>query len=578
MFDVSWTDPGAETVGERRRRKERTADKTSQGSRRSSLTSTSTGSGASSKTQSASRSGWGIFGGGSSSSKKSSTKDKDSSISQSKPRSSKAPKEPLVLSAYSEPHRKGPQQTITRIHEHPDELHDYDAPESVAGTVRTYPSTYADSTFSAPAFRSSVADSWGSVSEESTKNYDNLFSTPHPGTLYEDDPDLHSLMDEVTLSPKRDTSDSSFRNRYTTDRRKSPLLPGHQYGQSQLPPRAPSPTNRPLPQPPQPENAAMQQRIRRMEAASPKIVLERLKEEWDDITDDAIYNELELEKHLWMLVGLRVLQRNATAGDANKSVKSQERPGSQAGKALSLYESTACANYLSTTKSQTHHLSLNPITLEQSSHLRVLIVTTPVSNLPYAPSTFTTINSMKLPTLLPSSSLPTLLQECHRVLGTNGTLNLLIMDPSPRSSTMGPKMKAWLEDHLILKLETQFRCLKPTKLMPIWLREAGFRIAPTVAPAVPLSAGVEPKNTNLKFRAIARGEGGFGAEGAGPKDRKKNEMEILASTVGRMLWREIWGQYVVGDSWWWQDEAIIEEAYSLGTKWDFTMVEAIKQG
>ena len=141
MFDVSWTDPGAETVGERRRRKEHTAGKTSQGSRRSSMTSTSTGSGASSKTQSASRSGWGIFG-GSSSNKKPSTKDSSNAVAKSKsPKTEKEPASALVLSAYSEP----PQQTITRIHEHPEDVHNYnDGRESIAGTVTTYPSTYGE--------------------------------------------------------------------------------------------------------------------------------------------------------------------------------------------------------------------------------------------------------------------------------------------------------------------------------------------------------------------------------------------------------------------------------------------------
>lgn len=48
-----------------------------------------------------------------------------------------------------------------------------------------------------------------------------------------------------------------------------------------------------------------------MEAASSKIVLQRLVEEWDDDQDQAIYNELEFEKQLWMMVGLRFIQKKA---------------------------------------------------------------------------------------------------------------------------------------------------------------------------------------------------------------------------------------------------------------------------
>jgi hypothetical protein len=42
-----------------------------------------------------------------------------------------------------------------------------------------------------------------------------------------------------------------------------------------------------------------------MEAASDKIILERLKEEWIEVTDASVYRELELEKQLWMISALR---------------------------------------------------------------------------------------------------------------------------------------------------------------------------------------------------------------------------------------------------------------------------------
>jgi hypothetical protein len=42
-----------------------------------------------------------------------------------------------------------------------------------------------------------------------------------------------------------------------------------------------------------------------MEAASDKIILERLKEEWIEVADAAVYRELELEKQLWMISALR---------------------------------------------------------------------------------------------------------------------------------------------------------------------------------------------------------------------------------------------------------------------------------
>jgi len=69
-----------------------------------------------------------------------------------------------------------------------------------------------------------------------------------------------------------------------------------------------------------------------MEAASPKIVLERLKEVWIEIADASVYRELELEKQLWMLTALRTLKRK------NSLVASADPPLLWRTKILSLYE------------------------------------------------------------------------------------------------------------------------------------------------------------------------------------------------------------------------------------------------
>jgi hypothetical protein len=46
--------------------------------------------------------------------------------------------------------------------------------------------------------------------------------------------------------------------------------------------------------------------VRRMESAGPRIILERLKEEWDLPGDRAMSDELQLEKHLWALTALQL--------------------------------------------------------------------------------------------------------------------------------------------------------------------------------------------------------------------------------------------------------------------------------
>ena len=75
--------------------------------------------------------------------------------------------------------------------------------------------------------------------------------------------------------------------------------------------------------------------IRRMEAASAKIMLERLREEWNEVADAAVYRELELEKQLWMLCALRSLNKKK---DLNKTTSVSSEKSAEPAKVLSLFE------------------------------------------------------------------------------------------------------------------------------------------------------------------------------------------------------------------------------------------------
>lgn len=58
----------------------------------------------------------------------------------------------------------------------------------------------------------------------------------------------------------------------------------------------------------------------------------------------------------------------------------------------------------------------------------------------------------------------------------------------------------------------------------------------------------------------------------------ENTKQELKSIVGRMLWKEMWGSYVQGDKWWWEDERIVEECERMGTVWEYAVIEAVKEG
>jgi len=72
-----------------------------------------------------------------------------------------------------------------------------------------------------------------------------------------------------------------------------------------------------------------------MEAASTKIILERLREEWLDVPDASVYRELELEKQLWMLSALKSLNKQKDLQKISTlSLEKSQKPV----KVLSLYE------------------------------------------------------------------------------------------------------------------------------------------------------------------------------------------------------------------------------------------------
>lgn len=68
---------------------------------------------------------------------------------------------------------------------------------------------------------------------------------------------------------------------------------------------------------------------------------------------------------------------------------------------------------------------------------------------------------------------------------------------------------------------------------------------------------------------------GRGREGEDEAERTRQE---LKSVVGRMLWKEMWGGYVEGEKWWWDDEDVIEECGRMGTCWEYAVIEGVKEG
>jgi hypothetical protein len=325
----------------------------------------------------------------------------------------------------------------------------------------------------------------------------------------------------------------------------------------------------------------LRRNIRRMQVANPRIMLERIKEEWTEVSDPTIYKELELDKHLWVLTALKFLvnkiQKEADGSEDHANTSLVMKAPMAPSKVLMLYENQGKSNttrlnrlegYLAnihtqliasscftaafTTALETHHLSTSPLPPSVSSipNIYPITVPNPHHTLPYGPLLFSSITCGRLPVIIPSSSIPPLLKECHRILAPSGILHLTIMDPSPAASTLGPLFRTWLENNLLHNLEKQFRCTSPGRLLPMWLQKAGF--------SFDAEGGMV---TMIRFPSMIKEDGGL--------------MELIA-TVGRMLWKDMWGAFVEGESWWWEDDDIMQECQQLGTRWDCAVVKATK--
>lgn len=362
----------------------------------------------------------------------------------------------------------------------------------------------------------------------------------------------------------------------------------------------PQPLAQPLPQPKRQrkrsplELSHLQRQIRRMEAASTKIILERLKEEWVEIADASVYRELELEKQRWMLFALRDL-KNKTSGNRTArdlSVLDMDGNSDETRKVLSLFENHASASFLSALSptTQIHHLSSTPLSPKHYPNVHPLLLahSPSIKTLPYPSNSFSSITSFSLPSLLPASSLPTILAECHRILIPGGTLHLTVLDPSPLPSTLGPKLRAWLDDHLLLHLERQFCPLNPSRLFPAWLQDVGLRSEGSTRLTVPFLACVNPElvssllsssnaeDANSDAQSISGFSVASGSSGRSGGMKGKIVVQELKSVVGRMLWKEMWGGYVQGDRWWWEDRDIVEECEELKTCWSWEVLEGVK--
>lgn len=334
-----------------------------------------------------------------------------------------------------------------------------------------------------------------------------------------------------------------------------------------------------------PDLKTLLREVERMAAATPNVVLSRLKEVWDTEPGSELHVELEMEKKRWMLSALHHLDCvpavDISLPPRRKIVQAEAR------KLLALYESpsklswlsqrwfctdfgTATASYLAALHhgKQLYHMSPFPLSPTIFPNIQPISVpSVSPSIFPGAPGMFDQVYTLSLPSLCASSDLPAILANIARCLRPNGSLHLTLVDPLPGAAVLGHKLRAWLEENLVLNLEKHFRCTSPTRLFPFWLGKAGLR-------------GAGSTLTTAKFYALPENARGDGAVDPDAKIEARNRDRCtraeLRSLVGRMLWAEVWGRYVTADKMWWDDAECVKECLELGTFWEYHSIEGVK--
>ncbi|KAI0515394.1 hypothetical protein F5B22DRAFT_607190 [Xylaria bambusicola] len=303
----------------------------------------------------------------------------------------------------------------------------------------------------------------------------------------------------------------------------------------------------------------VQRELRMMAAASSELMLANLKSSMGEAADATVYKEFEMTKKRWMFSAL-----HRQDGYAQLMDRPNERPESatvpKRNRILALYETPTSASFLA---------ALYPAA--SITHL---------SPQPLSPHSFPNIHPLLVPTISVSASSRALPPQLY------SAVTCLAMPALLPSTDIPPLLR-----HIN-------RCLAP-----------GGALHLTIIDPQPVSSSMGPKlrqwlftnlliNLEQAFRTTwpsetfpawlavgrLRGKGStiatktIQAVPIIPKNPSKEDLKVeLRCLSNRMLWQEIWGGFVQASHWWWEDQEIVEECVSLGTYWQCSHIVAVKE-
>ncbi|KAI0201031.1 hypothetical protein F4808DRAFT_469981 [Astrocystis sublimbata] len=303
-----------------------------------------------------------------------------------------------------------------------------------------------------------------------------------------------------------------------------------------------------------PDFVALQREHRMMAAASPELMLANLTSSVGKSPDATVYKEFEISKKRWMFTVMH------QQGGYAHLIGSKERPESPSShkrrRILALYETPTTASFLAALYPAIPmtHLSPSPLSPDSFPSVQPLIVpslSVSTGSRALAPRLYSAVTCLSMPALFPSTEIPPFLRHINRCLALGGALHLTIIDPQPVPTSLGPKLRQWLFTYLLINLEQAFRTTWPSKTFPTWLAHANLR---------------GKGSTIATITAPAVSEGSCGLD-------VKTKLRCVTS---RLLWQEVWGKFVGASSWWWDDGEIVQECVEMGTHWQYSHIIAVK--
>ncbi|ORY71782.1 uncharacterized protein BCR38DRAFT_462819 [Pseudomassariella vexata] len=283
-----------------------------------------------------------------------------------------------------------------------------------------------------------------------------------------------------------------------------------------------------------PDLAALQREVRMMAAAGSELMLANMKADVDDATDAMVYKELEMTKKRWMF---SALHQKGGYMDLNRVIIPPAKQASlRPPRILAIYETQASASFIAALHPNIaiSHLSPNPI----------------------SPSLFSNIQPIFVPTISSSAASQPLPPRLFSAV--TGALHLTLIDPQPVSASMGPILRQWLFDNVLLNLEKESRLAYPESTFPAWLARTRLRGKGSTKATILVSAVPE------------------GLSRIADIEEQSATTKELNCLVMKMLWQEVWGPFVHAKKWWWEEPEITKECAEFGTYWAYSHIIAVR--